>query len=161
MSTPPQLERKDIRTAHYTVRHHTWRATWHARLRNDGQGIADMGETIANDDETAGAPVAGVPADPLTPPGDRWYIAAIRDQVAQKMAAIVDAALKRRASDAVSGGCSGEVALTPDWLECWARARLWVGGADAPDALVHALTDAGDAKRGAAWPPLACASMPR
>jgi hypothetical protein len=157
LSTPAQLERQDIRVAHYVVRHHSWRAAWNARLRNDGQAIAESGETAASDDETAGAPVAGVAADPLTPPGDRWYVAAIRDQVAAKMAAIVDAALKRRAGDARAGGCSGAVAVTAEWLECWARARLWEGGADAPDALVRALGEAADGKRGAAWPALACA----
>jgi hypothetical protein len=157
-STPPQLERQDVRTAHYVVRHHSWRTAWRARLRNDGQSVPASGDTVATDDETAGAPVAGVAADPLTPPGDRWYVASIRDQVAAKIAEIVDAALKRRASDAVAGGCGGELAVTPEWLDCWARARLWIGGQNPPDALVRALDTAADAKRGAAWPPLACAS---
>jgi hypothetical protein len=156
-STPPQIEKEDIRTAHYSVRHHSWRAGWRAKLRNDGQTIPAEGGTEATDDETAGAPFAGVAADPLTPPGDRWYISPIRDQVAAKMAEIVDASLHRRATDSVAGGCSGELALTPDWIDCWSRARLWTGGANAPDAFVRALDAASDAKRGAAWPQLRCA----
>ena len=155
-STPAQLEKQDIRTAHYTVRHHSWRAAWRAKLRNDGQSIPAQGDTVASDDETAGAPIAGVAADPLTPPGDRWFIAPIRDQLAAKMAEIVDASLRRRASDATAGGCSGALAVTPEWIECWSRARLWTGGGNPPDAFVHALTGAGDATRGAAWPALRC-----
>ncbi len=119
-----------------------------------------LGDTTASDDETAGAAVAGVAADPLTPPGDRWYVAAIRDQVAAAMTEIADAALKRRAGDATAASCSGELAMTPDWIDCWARARLWRGGANAADAFVRALEGAADAKRGAAWPQLQCAAGP-
>jgi hypothetical protein len=78
-NTPQISEREDIRTATYTVRHHSWRASWRAQLRNDGKTIPAGGETSAADRETSGAPVAGVPSDPMTHPGNRWFIAPIRD----------------------------------------------------------------------------------
>jgi hypothetical protein len=153
--TRPIEERKDIRTAVYSVRHHSWRATWRAQLRNDGKQIAGGGETVASDLETSGAPIAGVAADPLTPPGDRWMVPPIRDQVAAKIVEILHQALGRRASDAAVN-CSGELAWAGDWLDCWARVRLWSGAPAEPDALIRTVGEARDRRRGAAWPPLRC-----
>ncbi len=155
-STPPIAEKKDIRTASYTVRHHTWKATWHAHLRNDGKAVEIGGDTSASDLETAGAPVAGIARDPLTPPGDRWFVPDIRDQVGAQLAQILDGALRRRASD-LATGCSTGLAWTADFLECWARSHFWSAAAATPDALLRAATDASDQKKGAAWPPLVCA----
>jgi hypothetical protein len=154
--TPPILEKEDRRTAFYTVRHHTWRVAWRGSLKNDGRVISGAGETETGDLETAGAPVAGVPADPLTRPGDRWYVGAVRDQVAAKLAEVVDAALRRRASDLQTATCGADFTWTPEWVDCFARARLWGGAAAAPDALLQVVTAASDQKRGAAFPPLRC-----
>ncbi|HEU0035013.1 MAG TPA: hypothetical protein VFQ53_30515 [Kofleriaceae bacterium] len=134
-STPPISEREDIRTATYTVRHHTWRTAWRAQLRNDGSPIEAGGETTADDLETAGAPVAGVPSDPMTYPGNRWFVAPIRDQVAAKLAETLDAALRRRAGD-LAVSCKLPLAWKGDWLECWSRARFWGGGRPDGDALL-------------------------
>ena len=155
-STPSIIEHKDIRTAHYMVRHHTWRALWRAQLRNDGKTTAAGGDTAADDLETAGAPVAGVPSDPLTYPGDRWYVAPLRDQVATKLAELVAAALARRASD-LALRCNGDVSWTGDWLDCFARVRLWTAAQPDPSALLRAVGSAYDRQHGAAWQPLRCA----
>jgi hypothetical protein len=157
--TPPIDEREDRRTATYTLRHHTWRAPWRARLRNDGKAIDIGGEATATDLETGGAASASVPADPLTPPGDRWYVPEVREQVGAQLAQIVDASLRRRASD-LAASCAGPFAWSAEYLECWARTHFWTGGGAtaAPDALLRAATDASDAKRGAAWPALRCAT---
>ena len=156
-NTKPIEERKDIRTATYSVRHHSWRASWRAHLRNDGKPIEIGGDTSASDLETSGAPVAGVQRDPLTPPGDRWFVPAIRDQVGANLAQILDGSLRRRASD-LATSCSGGLTWTPDYLECWARSHFWTATGAPPDALLRAATDASDQKKGAAWPPLACAA---
>ncbi len=153
--TPAISEREDIRTATYTVRHHTWRAEWRAQLRNDGRTIPAGGETTATDRETAGAPVANVPSDPMTYPGNRWFITAIRDQAAAKIAETLDEALKRRASD-LQVSCSGPLAWTNDWLDCWARVRFWGGTAADPSALLRIVGETGDRKRTAIWPALQC-----
>jgi hypothetical protein len=153
--TPSISEREDIRTATYTVRHHTWRAGWRAQLRNDGRAIPAGGETTASDDETAGVAVANVPADPMTNPGNRWFVGAIRDQVAAKIAETLDEALKRRASD-LQVSCAGPLAWTNDWLDCWARARFWGGAPADPAALLRIVGETGDRKRTASWPALQC-----
>ena len=153
--TNPIEERKDIRTAVYSVRHHSWHAGWKAHLRNDGKTIDVGGETEATDLETAGAPVAGVARDPLTPPGDRWFVPAIRNQVGTDLAKILDASLRRRASD-LATSCSTGLVWSADYLECWARTNFWTATGAPPDALLRAATDTSDQKKGAAWPPLAC-----
>ena len=155
-STPPISEREDIRTATYSVRHHAWRAPWSAQLRNDGRTFSVAGETQARDRETSGAPVAGVPADPLTRPGDRWFVPAIRDQVAHELAKTVDAALKRRASD-LAVSCPGAHQWKNEWLDCWAKARFWAGDPAKADALLELVGADHDEKGGPAWGPLLCA----
>ncbi len=154
-ATPSISEREDIRTATYVVTHHTWRAGWSGRLRSDGATIADSGGTTTSDDATAGAPVAGVPADPMTYPGTRWFVGPIRDQVAARIAATVDAGLKRRASD-LAVSCPAPLAWTADWLECWARVRLWAGAPPARDALLRAVGETKDARRGPMWDQVGC-----
>ncbi|MBS1122657.1 MAG: hypothetical protein H6Q90_4885, partial [Deltaproteobacteria bacterium] len=153
--TPSISEREDIRTATYTVRHHTWRAEWRAQLRNDGSPINAGGETTATDNETAGLAVANVPSDPMTDPGNRWFISAIRDQVAAKIAETLDAALKRRASD-LKVSCAGPLAWTNDWLDCWARVRFWGGAPADPAALLQIVGETSDRKRTASWPAVRC-----
>jgi hypothetical protein len=155
-NTPQMKEREDIRTATYSVRTHHWRAVWRAQLRNDGKQLAIGGETSAEDRETAGAPVAGVPADPLTYPGNRWFVPAIREQAAVQLAQILDGALKRRASD-LEVSCNGELVWSGDWLDCWARVRLWAGRPPVADALLGVVEGETDRKRaGTAWPALRC-----
>lgn len=155
-NTPSIIEHKDIRTAHYMVRHHTWRAVWRAQLRSDGKTMGAGGDTAAEDIETSGAPVAGVAADPLTYPGDRWYVAPLRDQVATKLAEIVVSALQRRAGD-LALKCESGVTWTGDWLDCFARVKLWSGAQPDPGTLVHTAGAEHDRAHGAAWPPLRCA----
>ncbi|MEO8703167.1 MAG: hypothetical protein ABI867_24185 [Kofleriaceae bacterium] len=153
--TPPISEREDIRTATYTVRHHSWRAAWRGQLRSDGVIIPVGGETATSDIETAGAPVAGVPSDPMTFPGNRWFITAIRDQAAAKIAAAANTGLERRSSD-LAATCSEPLQWTTEWLECWARARFWGGAPPDGDALVRFLGAAKDRRRGPMWEPLRC-----
>lgn len=155
-NTPPISEREDIRTATYTVRHHTWRTTWSAQLRNDGRTLEVGGETTTGDLETAGAPVAGVPADPRTYPGNRWFVPAVRDQLAARLAEITDAALRRRASD-LAVSCPAPVQWTTDWLDCWARVRLWGGAPADADALLGELGAEHDQRDGKRWEPVRCA----
>jgi hypothetical protein len=154
-NTPQISEREDIRTATYTVRHHSWRATWRAQLRNDGKSIPAGGETSASDRETSGAPVAGVPSDPMTHPGNRWFIAPIRDQVAAKIAETVHVALQRRASD-LAVSCNEPHQWTGEWLDCWARVRFWGGAAPEPDALLRLVGEAKDRRRGSLWEQARC-----
>ncbi len=153
--TPAISERDDVRTATYSVRHHTWRAPWRARLRNDGQPITAGGETTAVDRETAGVAVANVPSDPMTYPGNRWFITGARDQIAGKLAEILDEALRRRASD-LHVSCNGALAWTNDWLDCWARVRFWGGAPADPAALLRVVGQASDRKRAGSWPAVQC-----
>jgi hypothetical protein len=150
-STPPIKERDDIRTATYSVRHHTWTTPWSAQLRSDGRTFTLTGGTQTMDRETSGASVAGVPADPLTRPGERWFVAAIRDQVAAKLAETVDTALDRRASD-LAVSCPLPHQWNADWLDCWARTRYWGGEVAQADALLLVVGASHQM-----WPPLPCA----
>jgi hypothetical protein len=150
-STPAIKERDDIRTATYSVRHHTWHTPWTAQLRSDGRTFTVSGATQATDRETGGASVAGVPSDPLTRPGDRWFVPAIRDQVAAKLAETVDVALDRRASD-LAVSCPLPHQWTNEWLDCWARARFWGGEPAQADALIVLV---GSTRQ--QWPQLQCA----
>jgi len=153
--TPSIKEREDIRTATYIVKHHTWRASWSGRLRSDGTTTPTGGATTATDLETSGAPVAGVPSDPVTYPGTRWFVGTIRDQVAARIAATVDAGLKRRASD-LAVSCPAPLQWTNDWLDCWSRVRLWAGAPQTDDALLRAVGETKDARRGPQWDQVHC-----
>lgn len=148
-NTPSMSEREDIRTATYSVRHHAWRVPWRAQFRSDGRAVPVTGQVTAADEETAGAPVAGVASDPLTVPGNRWFISGVRDQVAARLAELADAALQRRASD-LAVSCAPPARWTADWLDCWARSRFWAGTRPEPDALLHV---AGEST----WEPVRCA----
>lgn len=152
-STPRLKEREDIRTATYTVTHHTWRAAWSAQLRNDGTTFTIGGATTTEDRETAGAPVAGVPSDPKTYPGNRWFVPGVRAQAAAQLAETVHAALGRRASD-LALRCPAPLQWTNDWLDCWARVRFWAGEPAAGDAL---LAIVGPGPGSTTWQPLRCA----
>ncbi len=154
-NTPAIKEREDIRTATYIVKHHTWRTTWNGQLRNDGGTIPAGGETVVGDLETSGAPIAGVPSDPVTYPGNRWFAAPIRDQLAAKIAETVDIALKRRSSD-LAVNCALPMQWTNDWLDCWAKVRLWGGAQPTPDALLRLVGDTKDVRRGPMWEHVRC-----
>lgn len=155
-NTPAIKEREDIRTAHYIVKHHTWRTGWTASLRNEGSTIPASGGTETSDQETSGAPIAGVPSDPVTYPGNRWYVAPVRDQVAAKIAELVDGALQRRASD-LSAQCQAPLQWSNEWLDCWARVRLWAAGKRELDPLLRLVGMIKDQRRGALWEPVRCA----
>ncbi len=155
-NTPQIKEREDIRTAHYIVKHHTWRVGWTAQLRNEGSTIPASGGTQTADLETAGAPIAGVPADPMTYPGNRWFVGTVRDQAAAKVAEIVDGALQRRASD-LAVKCPAPLQWNNDWLDCWARVRLWAAGKPDLDPLLRLVGMIRDQRRAPLWEHVRCA----
>ena len=154
-NTPQIKEREDIRTAHYIVKHHTWRTSWSAQLRNEGATTPANGGTQTSDLETSGAPVAGVPSDPMTYPGNRWFVPPIRDQVAAKVAETVDAALQRRASE-LAVKCPAPLQWSNDWLDCWARVRLWAAGKRDQDPLLRLVGMIKDQRRGPLWEQVRC-----
>jgi hypothetical protein len=154
-STPQIKERDDIRTAHYIVKHHTWSVGWSAQLRNEGSVIPAQGGAQTTDLETSGAAVAGVPADPVTYPGNRWFVGTVRDQVAAKVAETVDAALQRRAAD-LSVKCPAPLQWSNDWLDCWARVRLWAAGKSDLDPLLRLVGMLKDQRRGPLWDHVRC-----
>ncbi len=155
-NTPAIKEREDIRTANYIVKHHTWRTGWTAQLRNEGSTVPASGGTQTTDQETSGAPIAGVASDPVSYPGNRWYIAPVRDQVAAKIAETVDGALQRRASD-LAVNCQAPLQWTNEWLDCWARVRLWAAGKRDLDPLLKLVGMIKDQRRGTIWEPVRCA----
>lgn len=154
-NTPAIKEREDIRTAHYVVKHHSWRTTWTANLRNEGTTMPGSGGTQTGDLETMGAPIAGVPADPMSYPGNRWFIAPVRDQIAARIAEIVDGALQRRASD-LAANCQAPLQWSNDWLDCWARVRLWAAGKRDLDPLLRLVGMLKDQRRGPLWEQISC-----
>lgn len=154
-NTPAIKEREDIRTARYIVKHHSWRTSWSSNLRNEGQALPVNGGTQTTDLETMGAPIAGVPADPVSYPGNRWYVAPVRDQVAVKVAEIVDGALQRRASE-LAANCQAPLQWTNEWLECWARVRLWAAGKRDLDPLLRLVGMLKDQRRGPLWDQVRC-----
>ncbi len=154
-NTPQIKEREDIRTAHYILKHHSWRVAWQGQLKNEGEARPAAGGTQTDDLETMGAPVAGVPADPVTYPSSRWFIGPIRDQLATQVAQTVDAALKRRASD-LAVACPAPLAWNAEWLDCWSKVRLWAGAPWGADALLRAVGDTRDARRSKLWDHVRC-----
>lgn len=155
-NTPQIKEREDIRTAHYIVKHHTWRVGWTAQLRNEGSTIPVSGGTQTTDLETSGAAVAGVPSDPVTYPGTRWFVGAVRDQAAAKIAEIVDGALQRRASE-LAVRCPAPLQWSNEWLDCWARVRLWAAGKSDLDPLLKLVGMIRDQRRAPLWEHVRCA----
>jgi len=155
-STPAISERDDIRTAHYIVKHHTWRTSWSANLRNEGAAIPASGGTQTTDQETTGAAIAGVPSDPMTYPGNRWFVTPVRDQLAAKLSETIDGALQRRASD-LAVNCQAPLQWSNDWLECWARVRLWAAGKRELDPLLKLVGMIKDQRRGPMWEQVRCA----
>ena len=97
-----------------------------------------------------------VPSDPVSYPGNRWYVGPVRDQVAAKIAETVDGALQRRASD-LAVNCQAPLQWTHEWLDCWARVRLWAAGKRDLDPLLRLVGMIKDQRRGPLWEQVRCA----
>ena len=126
--TPATIEEKIWATANWTVRTHEWSAPWRATLASPSTTVSQWtGFAVFTDSENQAVPEAEVAFDPLSRPDPGWQHIDVRDQVAKKLAAVVEAAVivegQRQRSK-----CSGALEWEGGWLSCWAASNWWLGG---------------------------------
>jgi hypothetical protein len=157
-ATPAMIEHEDWRDTSYVIRDHHWAAPWEAAVRAlPGQTSSLSGAAGADDSEHHGSNLAGIAADPLTPPDGTWYLGAIQRDVAASLANLARTELAARATT-LRARCPAEDPdwADPAWLDCYASATLLVGDRSLGEALLAAETAAYDRRAGASLPALAC-----
>lgn len=127
-NTPATIEEKIWATANWTVRTHEWSAPWRANLATPSAAVGQWtGFAVFTDSENQAVPEADVASDPLSRPDNGWQNIDVRDQVAKKLAAVVDSAVVAEGQRQRSK-CSGALEWEGGFVTCWAASNWWLGG---------------------------------
>ncbi|MBP9087205.1 MAG: hypothetical protein KBG15_13875, partial [Kofleriaceae bacterium] len=146
-NTPAMLEENIWATANWTVRTHEWSAPWRANLATPSAAIGQWtGVAVFTDSENQAVPEAEIAFDPLTRPDNGWQYIDVRNQVATKLAAVVEAAVVAE-GQRLRSSCDGALQWEGGWVTCWAASNWWLGGRfDGPAFLQAVATSDGDAR---------------